>query len=92
MRGEELSAHTLVSMAADMLICLELQQSSMPSGADRLEPRRRLEIANPPLAQTLKGALFAPATEGIHRLAVHILRRRDTLRPTRAKVAEHLLD
>ena len=90
MRGEDLSAHTLVSMAADMLICLELKQSSIPSGADRLDPRRRLEIDNPSLAQTVKGALFAPATEGIHRLAAHILRRRDAMQSAQAKVAEHL--
>ena len=90
-RGEDLSAHTLISMAADMLVCLDLQNRGIPSGSDLLDPRRRLEISNPSLAGVLKGALFVPPRDGIKCLALHVSRYRDTMLPAQVKVVEHLL-
>jgi predicted nucleotidyltransferase len=89
-RGENLSAHTLISMATDMLICLEVRKGTIPSGTDLLDPRRRLETDNPSLAAVLQGALFAPPQEGIKRLAAHVSGYRDTMQPGQAKVVEHL--
>ena len=90
-RGEDLSAHTLISMAADMLVCLDLQNRGIPSGRDLLDPRRRLETASPSLAGVLKDALFVPPRDGIKRLALHVSEYRDTMLPAQVKVVEHLL-
>jgi predicted nucleotidyltransferase len=89
-RGEDLSAHTLISMATDMLIYLEVQMGTIPSGIDLLDPRRRLEINNPSLAEVLQEALFAPPQDGIKCLAAHVSGYRDTMHAGQAQVVEHL--
>jgi len=90
-RGEDLSAHTLISMAADMLVCLDIRNREIDSGSDLLDPRRRLEISNPSLAGVLNGALFVHPRDGIKRLALHISGYRDTMLPAQVKVMENLL-
>ena len=90
-RGEDLSAHSLISMAADMLVCLDLQNRGIPARSDLLDPRRRLEMSNPSLANVLAGALFVPPRNGISRLALHVAGYRDTMDPALMRIVERLI-
>ena len=71
-RGEELSAHALVAMAADMAAALEKRQTGTGAGADLLDPRRRLEVTHPALARVLQESLFDRPDRGIRRLARYV--------------------
>lgn len=70
-RGEALAAHTLLAMAADMVLAL-LQRERPDPRADVLDPRRRLEQRQPALAATLHEVLFADPALGVVRLALQL--------------------
>jgi hypothetical protein len=91
-RGEELSAHGFLAMAADMIVSLEKRRWGPGLDADLLDPRRRLERAHPELAQVLREALFAPPGPGIDVLAKYISRRhREFMSEGQLRALEHLL-
>ena len=68
-RGELLSAHAFLAMACDMVIALDTRRHGANGAADLLDPRRRLERLNPPLAATIQQCLFVPPGTGILQLA-----------------------
>src|SRR5437867_10401638 len=74
-RGEKLSAHAFVSMAADMVISLEKPWQGTDPLPDLLDPRRRLERGCPKLAQVLDECLFTSPDQGIKHLAQHLSER-----------------
>lgn len=69
-RRELASAHSLLSMACDMLVALESQRTGVGESADLLDVRRRLEQWNPALAGVIHGCLFDRPDAG----AVHLAR------------------
>jgi hypothetical protein len=90
-RGEDLSAHGLVGMAAAMLAALERRERGMEPGGDTVDPWRRLETARPELARVLQECLFAPPSEGILRMARHMAQTHEgCLNEGQAKALRHL--
>jgi predicted nucleotidyltransferase len=86
-RGETLAAHTLLSMAVDMLLAL-LQRERPDPRADVLDPRRRLEMRQPALAAALHEVLFADPALGVVRLVLQVERLfGGVLNPRQAKAA-----
>jgi hypothetical protein len=77
-RGEQLSAHAFLTMAADMVVSLEKRQTGGVPGADPLDPRRRLENTNEDLAHVLHQCLFVPPDRGIRHLAGYVSERHRT--------------
>lgn len=71
-RGELLSAHNLVSMASDMLIALEGRNAVKTPAYDLLDPRRRIESLQPPLASEIQAAVFVSPVIGVARLASYL--------------------
>lgn len=91
-RGELLSAHHLLAMAADLFLAYRHQHTSLPEEADWLDPRRRLEHTTPALAQRLHQALFAAPDAGIPTLAQILTDRYgSTLTEAQRRVVAHLL-
>jgi hypothetical protein len=91
-RGEELSAHASVTMAGEMIICVERSQQGAGPDADVLDPRRRLERTESELAKVLHESLFVPPERGIKVLAKYMSRRhREFMGQGQVRVLEHLL-
>ena len=91
-RGEELSAHGFLGMAADMIVSLEKRRWGPGPDADLLDPRRRLEKTHEELARVLQEALFVPPVVGVGVLARYVSRRhRESMNEGQVKTLEHLL-
>ena len=91
-RGERLSAHAFLAMAADMVVSFERRASSAVADADLLDPRRRLEGSNPELAAVLHDSLFGPPERGIRALSAYVAGQRGgVLTPEQRQVAQKLL-
>ena len=71
-RGELLSSHSFIAMASDMVMALEIRQHGVDAAADLLDPRRRLERLQPPLANLIHECLFVPPGAGIDRLTRYL--------------------
>lgn len=90
-RGELLSAHAFLAMAADMLICLERRSRILEADADVLDPRRRLEKNHGELARGLQDCLFGPPGGGIQRLGEYLgARHRGSMTTGQIQTLEHL--
>jgi hypothetical protein len=91
-RGEELSAHGFLAMAADMIVSLEKRRWGPGPDADLLDPRRRLEKTHGELARVLHDVLFVPPVVGIGVLAGYVSwRHRESMGEGQIKALEHLL-
>jgi len=71
-RGEDMSAHGFVAMAADMIMALSRRQDGITDGADLLDPRRRIERLNPDLARAMHASVFVAPRLGIGQLVQYI--------------------
>jgi hypothetical protein len=71
-RGESLSAHAYVAMAADMLASIDRRTHGASADDDLLDVRRRIETTRPVLAKLLHESLFAPPDQGVMRLCEHL--------------------
>jgi len=92
-RGEELSAHALLAMAAEMIVSLEKRRWGAGADADLLDPHRRLERSHGELAGVLHDALFVPPDRGIDVLAKYLSRRHcESMDEGQVRVLEHLLE
>ena len=90
-RGEQLSAHGFVAMAADMVVALEKRLHGLQPGDDPLDPRRRLEQTRGELARVLHQCLFHPPDRGIPILAAHLAERHsESLNAEQGRVLQHL--
>jgi len=90
-RGEELSAHGSLAMAADMVASLERRQRGIEEGADLLDPWRRLEKTRGDLAAVLHQCLFTHPAEGIPRLAKFLAgQRAENVTREQARVLRHI--
>ena len=91
-RGEELSAHGFLAMAADMVVSLEKRLHGVEATDDLLDPRRRLEQTRAALARALHQCLFKPPDRGIPLLAKHLTERYGkSLSAEQARALRHLL-
>ncbi|MDR3702587.1 MAG: nucleotidyltransferase domain-containing protein [Candidatus Sulfopaludibacter sp.] len=92
-RGEELSAHGFVAMAADMAVSLEKRLCGLQSTDDLLDPRRRLEKTRGELAHALHQCLFHPPDRGIQGLARYLSQQYGkSIGDAQKRVLQHLLD
>lgn len=90
-RGEELSAHGFLAMAADMVVSLEKRLHGLQTGDDLLDPRRRLERTRGTLAGVLHQCLFNAPDRGIPLLAKHLTERYgEALGAKQARILQHL--
>ena len=71
-RGEDLSAHAFLAMAADMVVSLEKRLHGVEATDDLLDPRRRLEQTRAALARALHQCLFSPPDRGVPLLAKYL--------------------
>jgi hypothetical protein len=71
-RGELLSAHAFLAMAADMLISFERLRQRLDADADLLDPRRRIERNHPEVARALQESWFVPPDSGNKRLGEYL--------------------
>lgn len=85
-RGEELSAHSYIAMAIDMLIALNTRSIKSFIELDLLDPRRRLEKLNPKFARKLHKCLFEKPSVGIKFLANYVLNQDNELSKEQKKV------
>jgi len=92
-RGEQLSAHSFLAMAADMLVSLEKRLHGVEDADDLLDPRRRLEQTRASLAHALHQCLFSPPDRGVPHLAGYLSDRYgEGLTAEQARVLRYLLD
>ena len=90
-RGELVSAQAFLAMACDMVIAMELRGHGINDAADFLDPRRRLERLNPPLATTIQQCLFTPPGSGVFHLARFTLTSGAELTASQIRTLDYLL-